>query len=262
MFSCAFSVSLARRLASQSVIFAACVLLPASAYAYRPFDGTDADVAKPGTMEIELQPVGLLRDATQTTLFAPATVVNIGLSKEWEAVFEARGQWPLSPSEEPASLAGAGAFLKTVLRPGSLQDMPGPSVATEFGVLLPGVNAEPGVGLSAAAIVSERGDAGAVHFNIAAALTREQRADLLLGTIVEGPAKWTIRPVAEVFVEEEFGQARTISALIGAIWQVREDLSFDIGLRHAITNGLPVYEVRAGLTVGFPLPSFAGAGRK
>jgi len=51
-------------------------------------------------------------------------------------VLEGQGQTPLSPSG-PASLTAAGAFLKHVLQPGSLQDKSGPSVATEFGVLLP-----------------------------------------------------------------------------------------------------------------------------
>ena len=32
-----------------------------------------------------------------------------------------------------------GVFLKNVLRPGSLQDKSGPSIATEFGLLLPDV---------------------------------------------------------------------------------------------------------------------------
>jgi hypothetical protein len=69
-----------------------------------------------------------------------------------------------------------------------------------------------------------------------------------------------MRPVAEFFYEEEFGQAHTISALIGAIWQVRDNLSFDIGFRHAITNGAGVNEFRAGLTIGFPIRFLSGAG--
>jgi hypothetical protein len=31
-----------------------------------------------------------------------------------------------------------------------------------------------------------------------------------------------LRPVAEFFYEEEFGQAHTLSGLIGAIWQVND----------------------------------------
>jgi len=230
------------------------------AFAYRPFDGTDAAVADPGEVEIELQPVGRMRQSSdqgaQKTLIAPATVLNFGLSEGWEVVFQGQAQTPLSPAG-PTSLTGAGAFLKHVLRPGSLQDKEGPSVATEFGVLLPDSTGENGFGASLAGIISQRWDWGAVHFNTAAALTREHRADLFVGAIVEGPAKWTVRPVAEVFYEEEFGQARTVSGLVGAIWQVRENLAVDVGLRHALVNGHPVDEIRAGVTFGFPL-SFGG----
>jgi hypothetical protein len=81
---------------------------------------------------------------------------------------------------------------------------------------------------------------------------------VFLGGIIEGPSKWTVRPVAEFFYEKEFGQAETVSALIGLIWQVRDNLSFDVGLRHALTNGHFVNEVRAGLTFGFRLDQFAG----
>jgi hypothetical protein len=61
------------------------------AWAYRPFDGTDAAVAAPGELEIELQPAGRLRENGSTTLVAPATVFNYGLSEGWEAVFEGQG---------------------------------------------------------------------------------------------------------------------------------------------------------------------------
>jgi hypothetical protein len=188
-----------------------------------------------------------------TTLVAPATVINIGLAKDWEAVFEGRGQFPLSSSDDRASLTDVAAFLKGVLRPGSLQDQAGPSVATEFGVLLPDSRGDQRFGASLAGVVSQRWDWGAVHLNGAAALSRAHHADLFVGAIIEGPAKWTVRPVAEVFYEKEFGQSETISGLVGLIWQVSDDLSFDVGVRHALTNHRPVNELRAGLTYGFPI---------
>jgi hypothetical protein len=239
-------------------VFAVCLTAwSGSASAYRPFDGTDAAVAAPGEVEIELQPAGRLRENGSTTLVAPATVFNYGLSEGWEAVFEGQGQIPLSPSG-PTSLTAAGAFLKHVLQPGSLQDKTGPSVATEFGVLLPDSTGNSGVGASLAGIVSQRWDWGTIHLNAETALTRDHHADLFLGGIIEGPSAWSIRPVAEFFYENEFGKAETISGLIGLIWRVRDNLSFDVGLRHALTNGHPVNEVRAGLTFGFPLGQFGG----
>jgi hypothetical protein len=226
-----------------------------SAWAYRPFDGTDAAIAAPGELEIELQPAGRLREGGNTTLVAPATVINYGLSEGWEAVVEGQGQTPLSPSG-PTSLTSAGAFLKHILRPGSLQDKTGPSVATEFGVLLPDSTGNSGVGARLAGIVSQRWDWGTIHLNAETALTRDHHADVFLGSIIEGPSKWTIRPVAEFFYEKEFRRSETISGLVALIWRVRDNLSFDVGLRHALTNGHPVNEIRAGLTFGFPLQMF------
>src|SRR5450759_1812226 len=247
-----------RRLLSSSFTAAllACAAMTQAcnpAWAYRPFDGTDAAVAGPGELEIELQPAGTLRQGSDKTLIAPATVVNVGLPDRWEAVFQGQGQFPLSGSDQPAALTGAGAFLKHVLRPGSLQNESGPSIATEFGVLLPGINADAGFGASVAGIVSQRWEWGTATFNVQTTLTRDHHADLFLSTILEGPSQWKVRPVAEIFYEEEFDQSHTISGLIGAIWQVRDDLAIDIGFRHALTNGQPVNEIRAGLTIGFPL---------
>jgi hypothetical protein len=246
----------ASRQSNKRCVFVACLCVAAlatsPALAFRPFDGTDAAVADTGKMEVELQPAGRLHDDSGTTLIAPATRFNLGLIEGWEGVLEGVIQNPLSPSG-PSSLSAAGAFLKGVVRPGSLQDKAGPSVATEFGVLLPDSIGDTGFGASAAWIVSQRWDWGTVNLNAATPLTREHHGDIFLGTIIEGPGKWTVRPVAEVFYEKEFGQSETVSGLVGLIWQVNEDLAVDIAVRHAITNARPVDELRAGVTFGFPL---------
>ena len=217
--------------AGVSVACVSLALFATSASAYRPFEGTDADVVRPQSVEIELQPAGMLREGSQSTFIAPAAVLNIGLVQGWEAVFEGRGQFPLSSSDEGVgpSLVGVGAFLKGVSRPGSLQDQPGPSIATEFGVLLPGINAESGFGASIAGIVSQQWDWGTVHFNAATALTREHRADVFVSTIIEGPHKWTADRSPKSFTRRSsdypgpcqaswgrYGRSRTISASISA----------------------------------------------
>jgi hypothetical protein len=225
------------------------------AFAYRPFDGTDAAVADPGEVEVELQPAGLQHEGASQTLIAPATVLNFGLNEGWEAVFEGQGETPLSPSGA-GNLTSAGAFLKHVVVPGSLQGKSGPSIATEFGVLLPDSTGNSGAGVSWAGIVSQRWDWGTIHFNTEAALTRDHHADVFIDTIIEGPSKWTVRPVAEFFYEREFGQEETVSGLVGLIWQASDKLAFDVAFRHALTNGRPVNELRAGVTFGFPLRFF------
>jgi hypothetical protein len=233
---------------------------PGAALAYRPFDGTDAAVADQGELEIEFQPAGVRRDNGQKTLVAPATVVNYGFYANWELVLEGQLETPFSPSG-PSVLTANGAFLKHVVREGVLQDKAGPSVATEFGLLLPDSDGSNQLGASFAGIVSQRFDWGTIHLNGEAALTRDHNADFFLGAIVEGPIKWKVRPVAEFFFEEEINATRTVSGLLGAIWQVNDKLSFDVGFREALTNGHPVSEIRAGFTVGFA-PHLSGAGPK
>jgi hypothetical protein len=234
---------------------------PGSALAYRPFDGTDAAVADEGELEIEMQPAGVRRDGEQKTLVAPATVLNFGLKDQWELVLEGQLETPFSPSGHSV-LTASGAFLKHVLREGVLQDKTGPSIATEFGLLLPDSDGSNRLGASIAGIVSQRFDWGTIHLNGEAALSRDQNADVFLGAIIEGPITWKVRPVAEFFYEDEVNVARTVSGLVGAIWQVNDRLSFDVGWREALTGGHPVSEIRAGFTIGFALPHLSGAGHR
>ena len=44
---------------------------------------------------------------------------------------------------------------------------------------------------------------------------------------------------------------RTGSALIGAIWQVRDNIAVDLGLRGARVKGQTAGEIRAGVTFAF-----------
>jgi hypothetical protein len=246
------------RYAAASLIGLGVAISSGQALAYRPFDGTDAAVADPGEVEVELQPAGPRYEGASRTLIAPAAVLNFGLSEGWEAVFEGQGETPLSGSG-PANLTAAAALLKHVVIPGSLQGKSGPSVATEFGVLLPDSTGDSGLGASLAGIVSQRWDWGTINFNTEAVLTRDHHADVFVGAIIEGPSKWKVRPVAEVFYEREFGQEETVSGLVGLIWQASDKVAFDVAFRHALTNHHPVNEVRAGVTFGFPLRFFDAA---
>jgi hypothetical protein len=246
------------RSAMMSLLVTAMTAGPASAY--RPFDGTDAAVAAPGEFELELGPAELLREGSERTLIAPATVLNLGIADRWEAVLQGQVETPLGRSRDAAgrsSLVDNGFFLKGVLREGTLQEKPGPSVATEFGVLLPGINGDRGTGASAAAIVSQRWPSMTVHFNAEAALTRESHADFFLSTILEGPSAWPVRPVGEVFYERTIGEEETLSGLIGAIWQIRENFAADLAIREARVDARDhdrtQTEIRLGLTVALPV---------
>jgi len=222
-----------------------------AAQAFRPFDGTDAAVAEPDKVEIELGPAEYRREGAARTLFAPSARFNYGFAPGWEAVVEGKLAHGISGDAHGTGLVENSASLKGVLREGGLQDKPGPSIATEFGVLLPGFRGERGTGASLAGILSQRWEWATVHLNVATSLTRQQHADLFVGAIVEGPHDWPLRPVTEIFYERDFGAVQTRSALIGAIWQVKDDVAIDFGIRGARVNEHTAGELRAGLTFSF-----------
>ena len=227
------------------------ILWCGEAEAYRPFDGTDAAVADTGDVEIELDPVEYLREGPDRMLFAPDLRVNYGFASGWEASLEGDVSHGLTAGIPGASVIESEALLKGVLREGSLQEKPGPSIATEFGVLLPGINDQHGTGAVLNGIVSHRWEWGTTHFNAQIELTRQQHVDYFLDTIVEGPHDWPVRPVAEIFYESDVSLFRTGSALVGAIWQVRDNIAVDFGLRGARINGQTAGEIRAGVTFAF-----------
>jgi hypothetical protein len=234
-----------------AALAAAVTLGCGDAEAYRPFDGTDAAVAETGDVEIELGPVEYLREGAERTLLAPDLRINYGFIPGWEASLEGKLTHGLTASIPGISLVESDALLKGVLREGSLQEKPGPSIATEFGVLLPGINDQHGTGAVLNGIVSQRWDWGTGHLNVQIELTRQQHADYFLDTIIEGPHDWPVRPVAEIFYESDVSVFRTGSALVGAIWQVQDNIAVDFGLRGARTNGQTAVEIRAGVTFAF-----------
>jgi hypothetical protein len=225
-------------------------LWPGVAAAYRPFDGTDAAVAKQGEAEIEFG-LGHLTEGGTRSLIAPQLVLNRGLSSRWELVFDGAGVFPLDwePGSPRFRFEDTGLFLKGVLREGNLQSGSGPSIATEVGAILPTLHGEPGVGASAAMIVSQQWDALTVHTIGLAERTRAKNLGWFGGLIVEGPNRWILRPVGEVFVEgESGGNPRTASGLAGTIWRVRDAFSLDLAFRGAHIGNLAVYEARLGFT--------------
>jgi hypothetical protein len=238
-----------KRFAAGAAVGICAIFCTAPAFAYRPFDGTDAAVADFGEVEIELQPIGAMR-AGSTTKGISDSVLNFGFADRWELVLQGTAQAPLAEGG-PLSVPDA-ALLKYVVQPGVLQDKPGPSMAMEFGPLLPDVGGS-GVGFSWSGIVSQRWDWGTVHFNVETNLTQDQHGELFFDAIVEGPNTWKIRPVFEIYSDSIINESQSFSALAGAIWQVNDKLALDVAFRSALVDGRPVNELRAGMTFGFPL---------
>ena len=125
-------------------------MLSSTAFAYRPFDSTDADVAGPKEFKLELGPIGSLRDGVNKYWVAPAIVANFGIKEGYELVLQ--GQRLQLREGEPdvpsTSVVNTGAFIKQILRRGVLQEEQGASVAMEYGLLLPTHHAEHGTGFS------------------------------------------------------------------------------------------------------------------
>jgi hypothetical protein len=219
------------------------------AHAYRPFDSTDASVPAPGEFELELGPLGLIEEGGRRTLVAPKVILNLGVLPDWEVVLEGRQLVALGEQmgEVRYSLADTGAFLKGVVRAGSLQGREGPSLGVEAGALLPTVNGDAGMGAAGLLIVSHRVPAVTVHLNGVAAYTRAAEWALASGLIVEGPFSWAVRPVAETVVEQVLGGDRLLSGLVGLIWRASGQLVLDVAGRGACSGG-GIWEVRAGLT--------------
>ena len=229
-------------------VWAAAHVTPADAY--RPFDGTDAAVADEHEFELELGPLGYLREGPAKSLIVPAVVANYGLGDDRELVLEGKVVRRIGDigGEARTSLVDDALSIKQVLRRGVLQDLSGVSIATECGVLLPTIHAESGTGGTCALIGSQRWSAVTMHLNGALTFTRDHHWSRFIGLITEGPADWTVRPAVEVLAENEVDGPRTRSALVGLIWRASETLAFDVGARYARSDDVNVREIRAGLT--------------
>jgi hypothetical protein len=242
------------------LFFSAILALTVRAAAYRPFDSTDADVAKPMEFEIEMGPVDYLGVGGTHWLVVPNLVLNLGFARGWEAVIQGEQLLQLGPTggQSRYALEDTQLLVKGVLREGCLQEKDGPSIALETGVLLPTVNASPknsssGVGGIATFIVSLRADWLTVSLDATVLGTSAGEFGWEGGAIFEGPYYWSIRPVTEVVVGHETTEGTTASLLLGAIWNVTADFSLDGAVRFGEQGGQVLAEIRAGFTWSFPL---------
>jgi hypothetical protein len=219
-----------------------------TAAAYRPFDGTDGDVADVGEFELELAPLDVSREGDHTILSTP-TVFNLGVIPRMELVLDFVPVYPQSPGE-PTSVTDTDFFAKVLFREGVLQGASGPSIALEAGPLLPEYNGDQGFGAAANLIVSERFGRLTLHLNNEAELSRQDLdfnwTSSLIGEIdVDVP----IRPVAEVEWETETATGSdTYSALGGLIWTAMDGLDLDLAARAGSADGEGFFEARFGVT--------------
>jgi hypothetical protein len=231
------------------VALIAVLLVPASAWAYRPFVSTDAAVADLREVEIELGYFNLERTRRGNTIATPDMVLNYGLAKNVELV----GQFRLDVSPE-VEISDPGLSLKGVVREGVLQDKPGLSVAVEAGPLLPSTRPrEHRVGFEAIGIVSGRLAPVTVHVNGGGGLDRGGHPFGVWGVIAEVPLHSRLRLVGEVNGQTTQSERPDNSALLGLIWLASKNLSLDAGVRRGISHAAPDWQFTLGLTFGFSL---------
>ena len=226
------------------------------AWAYRPFDGTDADVAAYREVELEVGPAGYRQEGASKFLVAPALVANYGFAPNFEAVLAARQDIPLGVGAgRPLSRVNdIDLFVKTLLRRGSLQGHEGVSVAVETGLLLPGLEAR--FGAHVASIMSLQWPALSVHLNLENDFLCSIDYEARVSLIVEGPQAWSVRPVGELLAERQFGLGvfsggLRESVLVGGIGRWNEAWSFDAAVLAGRAGKDNEREARLGLTWAF-----------
>lgn len=232
-----------------------CLATASRARAYRPFDGTDAAVAEIGEFEAEVGTAYTRSEDGHATLALPATVLNLGFARHFEAVADFKPLVLLGSHPDPArfALADTDLFVKWVFVPGSLQGRPGPSVALETGPLLPELHGDSGFGYQASLIVSERWRAVMAHVNALAALSRAGELEAAGSLILEGLPASRVRPVTELLFAGTKGHGPTYSALEGAIWSLSDSLALDAAGKVAREEHRAVFEARVGFTWGVAL---------
>jgi hypothetical protein len=229
------------------------MLLPAStAWGYRPFVSTDAAVADPNELEVELGYFNLERSRGESTFIVPKVILNYGIIRNLEVV----GEFEVAkPPDRGAQLVDPGLFLKAVLKEGVLQEQEGIGVAVEVGPLLPStVQGEQRLGFEGIGILSGRLLPFTYHLNVGGGVARaEANPFVIWGMIVELPVFPRFRLVGEVNGKSARGRLADNSGLVGFIWQPSSSSLFlDAGIRRGFSSGAPGWGFTLGLTFSVP----------
>ena len=227
-----------------------------AAFGYRPFVSTDAAVADPKEIEIELGYFTLERKKDENTFVIPRAVLNYGLFKNWEAVAEFAIQ--RAPDAE-LDVIDPAISLKGVLKEGVLQDKDGFGFAVEASALLPSSEKGEGrFGFEGIGILSDKLGPFTFHLNGGLGIERST-GDLvgIWGVIGELPVGKGVRLVAEVNGEKPRREDQRDSVLLGLIWQPwsEKNLWLDAGIRRGITSAVPDWQFTLGITFGFATSS-------
>jgi hypothetical protein len=236
-------------------VTAALLIECGAAYGYRPFISTDAAVADPHQVEVEMGYFGFSRTSRANTYGVPQLVLNYGVHDRMEAVAELN-QLDIPDRGSPEVMAPA-LDLKWVAREGFLQDKPGDSVAFETTLLLPStLPGQKNVGFQETGIWSHRLLGLLFHFNLGGGVTNDDAAGFLFwGTIAEKPITRTLRAVGEITGESPADGPPDNSGLVGLIWDTpKPNLALDVGVRRGLSQSSADWQLTAGFSYGFVPP--------
>src|SRR5258706_4718538 len=225
---------------------AAFLLLPAAAWAYRPFVSTDAAVGDVKELEIEVGYFNLERNKGNSTFIIPQAVLNYGVIHNLELVAEFAVE---EPRQSSTRLVDFALSLKAVLKEGILQEKDGVSFAVEAGALLPSTNKEEKrFGFQGIGVLSGRLAPLTAHVNFGGGVDRAHHNPFVVwGVIAELPVAPTFRLVGEINGESVSGHAGASSGLLGVVWKTSlRNLSFDAGVRRGISGAAPPWAFTAG----------------
>ena len=233
-------------------------IAPTCSWAYRPFIATDAAVADPKEVEIELGYFTLERQNNENAFIIPRVVFNYGLFQNWEAVAEFA---VLRDSNAELNLIDPALSLKGVLKEGVLQDKEGVSIAVEAGLLLPSTEqGESHFGFEGVGIASAKLGPFMFHLNGGLGIQRSNGDVVgIWGVIGELPIAKGLRLVGEVDGEKAQRQQLGESGLLGFIWQPwsSQNVAFDTGVRRRFSGSGPDWQFTFGVTFGFSAASVA-----
>jgi hypothetical protein len=221
------------------------------ACAFRPFDGTDARVAGRRLFELEMSPVSYARMGSARSVIAPQVALVFGVGSGFELSLEGESVMHMSPDPESVSpgLQETAVEVKKELRRGVLQKRKGPSIATEAGVEFPAAG-QAHAGFGASLIVSQPLPTlrTMLHFTTELARTPERQTARFASVILEGPEAWPVRPVGELSLEHTGGEPAARGLLAGLIWQTRQGLTMDAGVKALDGGDEHGLELRTGFT--------------
>lgn len=225
------------------------ILMPEYAFGYRPFVSTDASVVNEHKWDFEVGAFKWIHNDKQDTIITPSIRANYGIRRDWEVVGESDVQIYKEGDDRNQEIVDPALSLKGVLHEGILQDKEGPSLAAEFGLLLPSTaEGERRTGLSGIGILSCKLLDSIFHLNAGMELDRSNfKPNAIWGIILEYPLDGKFRMVGELNGTAKSQKRPDNSGLIGFIYRVGE-VDLDFGLRKGFSDEASDWELTTGVT--------------